>query len=244
MNKVRLDTFLATTKLVKSRVKAQDLINGGNVIVNGVTIKKPNFMVNDKDKIIINNNDGYVSRAAYKLDHAINHFRIDLKNKIILDIGSSTGGFTQVSLNNQAKKVYAIDVGTNQMDLSLRNNPKVELFEQINFKYISNNIFKQTIDFVFCDVSFISLTKIIDKLVNLFDYSYKGVFLIKPQFELDDIKIKNFNGIVIKEEIREKIIKKIKNKLYENNFKVLNLCESPILGREGNKEYLIYVKHK
>lgn len=244
MNKVRLDSFLVTRKLVESRNKAQDLIKEGNVVVNGITIDKPNFMVTNKDKITINNNDDYVSRAAYKLVHAINEFKIDLKNKVVLDIGSSTGGFTQVSLINKANKLYAIDVGTDQMHQSLRNNSKVKLFEQTNFKNIKKDIFEEKVDFVLCDVSFISLIKIIDKLLTLFDYSYNGVFLIKPQFELENIKIKNFNGVVTNEETRKKIIQKIENTLNKNHFKILGLCESPILGRKGNKEYLIYVKYK
>lgn len=244
MNKVRLDSFLVTSKLVESRNKAQDLIKEGNVTVNGIIIDKPNFMVTNKDKITINNNDDYVSRAAYKLVHAINEFKIDLKNKVVLDIGSSTGGFTQVSLINKANKVYSIDVGTDQMHQSLRNNSKVKLFEQTNFKNIKKDIFEEKVDFVLCDVSFISLIKIIDKLLTLFDYSYNGVFLIKPQFELEDIKIKNFNGVVTNEETRKKIIQKIENMLNKNHFKILGLCESPILGRKGNKEYLIYVKYK
>lgn len=244
MNKVRLDSFLVTSKLVESRNKAQDLIKEGNVTVNGIVIDKPNFMVTNKDEITINNNDDYVSRAAYKLVHAINEFKIDLKNKVVLDIGSSTGGFTQVSLMNKANKVYSIDVGTDQMHQSLRNNSKVKLFEQTNFKNIKKDIFEEKVDFVLCDVSFISLIKIIDKLLTLFDYSYNGVFLIKPQFELEDIKIKNFNGVVTNEETRKKIIQKIENILNKNHFKILGLCESPILGRKGNKEYLIYVKYK
>ncbi len=244
MNKVRLDSFLVTSKLVESRNKAQDLIKEGNATVNGIIINKPNFMVTNKDKITINNNDDYVSRAAYKLVHAINEFKIDLKNKVVLDIGSSTGGFTQVSLMNKANKVYSIDVGTDQMHQSLRNNSKVKLFEQTNFKNIKKDIFEEKVDFVLCDVSFISLIKIIDKLLTLFDYSYNGVFLIKPQFELEDIKIKNFNGVVTNEETRKKIIQKIENILNKNHFKILGLCESPILGRKGNKEYLIYVKYK
>lgn len=244
MNKVRLDSFLVTSKLVESRNKAQDLIKEGNVTVNDFVANKPNFMVTNKDKITINNNDDYVSRAAHKLVHAINEFKINLKNKVVLDIGSSTGGFTQVSLMNKAKKIYAIDVGTNQMHQSLRNNSKVKLFEQTNFKNIKKDIFEEKVDFVFCDVSFISLIKIIDKLLKLFDYSYNGVFLIKPQFELEGIKIKNFNGVVTKEETREKVIQKIKNTLNKNHFEILGLCKSPILGRKGNKEYLIYVKYK
>lgn len=244
MNKVRLDSFLVTSKLVESRNKAQDLIKEGKVAVNAIIIDKPNFMVTNKDKITITNNNDYVSRAAYKLVHAINKFKIDLKNKVVLDIGSSTGGFTQVSLMNKANKIYAIDVGTDQMHQSLRNNSKVKLFEQTNFKNIKKDIFEEKIDFALCDVSFISLIKIIDKLLMLFDYSYKGVFLIKPQFELEDIKIKNFNGVVTNEETRKKIIQKIENTLNKNHFKILGLCESPILGRKGNKEYLIYVKYK
>ncbi len=244
MNKVRLDSFLVTSKLVESRNKAQDLIKEGNVTVNGIIINKPNFMVTNKDKITINNNDDYVCRAAYKLVHAINEFKIDLKNKVVLDIGSSTGGFTQVSLMNKANKVYSIDVGTDQMHQSLRNNSKVKLFEQTNFKNIKKDIFEEKVDFVLCDVSFISLIKIIDKLLTLFDYSYNGVFLVKPQFELENIRIKNFNGVVTNEETRKKIIQKIENTLNKNHFKILGLCESPILGRKGNKEYLIYVKYK
>ncbi len=243
MNKNRLDTYLVDRRLVGSRTKAQDLIKANGVLVNSIVVNKPNYIIKDNDQVTVVSINSYVSRAAYKLEHALKEFNIDLTNKVVLDIGSSTGGFTQICLLNNANHIYAIDVGTNQMNKTLSDNKKISLFENTDFRNIERNIFNKKIDFVCCDVSFISMTKIIDKLIELFDYQYSGIFLIKPQYEQDN-KIKNFKGIVSDEKLHEKAKSKIKQYFEKNNYVVLGLCPSPITGRKGNKEYLIYVKHK
>ncbi len=242
MKTVRLDNYLYVNKLSNSRTKAQELIKANLVFVNDVCINKSNYQVSESDKVKVINKGIYVSRAANKLKHAIDKFKINLKNKVVLDIGSSTGGFTQICLFNGASKIYSIDVGTNQMDKSVSSNKKVRLFENTDFRSVELNLFDEKIDFVCCDVSFLSLTKIIDKLVELIPYKYSGVFLIKPQFELDDIKIKNFKGVVKDNNIRLKVVSKISKYLTEKNFKIIETIESPIKGKEGNIEYLIYVK--
>ncbi len=242
MKTVRLDNYLVSSKLVESRNKAQELIKSNFVLVDEKIINKPNYQLSDQSKIRIIKQEIYVSRAANKLKHALDSFNINLKNKIVLDIGSSTGGFTQVSLLNGASKVYAIDVGTNQMNLKLKTNTRVDLYENTDFRNINLSLFNQKIDFICCDVSFISLSKIIDKLVDLIPYHYEGVFLIKPQYEIENIKIKNFKGIIREESTRKRIIEKLKQYFIKNKFEIINLIESPIRGKEGNIEYLIYVK--
>lgn len=242
MKTVRLDNYLYVNKLSNSRTKAQELIKANLVFVNDVCINKSNYQVSESDKVKVINKDIYVSRAANKLKHAIDKFKINLKNKVVLDIGSSTGGFTQICLLNGASKIYSIDVGTNQMDKSVSSNKKVKLFENTDFRSVELNLFDEKIDFVCCDVSFLSLTKIIDKLTELIPYKYSGVFLVKPQFELDDIKIKNFKGVVKDNSIRLKVVSKISKYLTEKKFKIIETIESPIKGKEGNIEYLVYVK--
>lgn len=242
MKTVRLDNYLYVNKLSNSRTKAQELIKANLVFVNDVCINKSNYQVSESDKVKVINKDIYVSRAANKLKHAIDKFKINLKSKVVLDIGSSTGGFTQICLLNGASKIYSIDVGTNQMDKSVSSNKKVKLFENTDFRSVELNLFDEKIDFVCCDVSFLSLTKIIDKLNELIPYKYSGVFLIKPQFELDDIKIKNFKGVVKDNGIRLKVVSKISKYLTEKKFKIIETIESPIKGKEGNIEYLVYVK--
>lgn len=241
MKTVRLDYFLYTNKFVSSRTKAQELIKSKFVNVNGVCITKANYQITPQDCVEITNNKLYVSRAANKLKCAIDTFKINLKNKAVLDIGSSTGGFTQICLINKASKIYAVDVGTNQMNKIISSDPKVVLFENTDFRNVDISMFKEKIDFVCCDVSFISLTKIIDKLCELFSYGYEAVFLIKPQFEIQEFKIKNFKGVVKDENIRNKVVNTISSYLSKRNFSIKQIIQSPIKGKEGNIEYLIYV---
>ena len=161
----RLDKELVEHGIAPTRTKAQELIKNGNIKVNGVVVNKPSFEINDNDKLEILDNSTlkYVSRAELKLEKAINEFDINFNNKIMLDIGSSTGGFTDCAIQNGASKVVAVDVGTNLMHESLRNNPKVELHEQTNIKDLPDDKFKD-IDYITIDVSFVSLSKIIDKI--------------------------------------------------------------------------------
>lgn len=240
---MRLDLWLVNQKYFESRNKAQNAILNKLVLVNNKIIDKPHYLVSGDDKIKIIKFDEYVSRGAYKLLAAIKHWNINLKDKIVLDIGASTGGFSDVCIKQNCKYVYSVDVGTNQLHHSLRNNTKIKSYENMNFKNVAINMFQHNIDYVVCDVSFISLTKIIDKLINLFDYKYKCVFLIKPQFELSPKEIKN--GKVNQDKLLLKAIDKIKIYGENNNFKIFGVLPSPIKGDKlGNQEFLIYMEKR
>ncbi len=239
---MRLDKYLVEKQLVTSRNKAQNLIKKGVVSINSVIITNNHHEVSDNDVVEVKQVQQYVSRGAYKLLAAIENWKIDISNKIVLDIGASTGGFSQVCLNANAKKVYAIDVGSNQIDSSLIKNKRLISYEKTNFKDLNLLMFNEQIDLIVADLSFISLTTLIDYLIQLFDYQYEGIFLIKPQFELGKEIASKFNGVIKEPKLWNKAINKVKEHLMQNNFQVIGVIESPIKGSEGNTEFLVYCK--
>ncbi len=242
-NKFRLDKFLVDQKLVETRNKAQYLIKNNMIKINGQIIDKSNYLVTLNDKIEIISQLKFVSRAGEKLEFAIQNFKINLENKIVLDIGASTGGFTDCCLKYDAKKVYALDVGTDQLHHTLVANPKVINLANTNLKKIPD-IFKNIeIDIIVVDVSFISLKIVFETIKHIFLDQNILICLIKPQFELDkQIMSKNKGSVKLK--IHHDIaIKKVLNYAKENNFNLLNIIESPILGAKGeNKEFLAVFK--
>lgn len=240
-NKERLDSFLVKQGLFSSRQKAKYAIDNGNIYVNGIEEKKSSKMVTENDKVEIKGNLlPFVSRGGLKLDKAINKFNISLADKICMDIGASTGGFTDCMIQNRAKKVYAIDVGTNQLDEKLKKNKKVINMEQTNIKDIDlNNI--EAIDFIGTDVSFISITHVLPKIYELLKIRGKSVILIKPQFEAGPKNI-NKNGVVKDIKIHKKIVLNIILLANKLGFNILNLDYSPIKGPAGNIEYLLYLE--
>lgn len=243
MNKKRLDILLVEKQLVKSRERAKKLILSKSVYVNGKLSSKPSMLTEETDQIKIDNKDIYVSRGAYKLDKALKKFNIDLQDKIAIDIGASTGGFTDVMLKNGCKKVYCIDVGHSQLEDSLKNNSKVVNLEKTNFRYINTDIFVEKIDFVSIDVSFISLSLILPKVFDICDGNTQIVALIKPQFEAGKKNVGK-HGIVKDKKVHVKVIKDVYKYCENNNLHVLNLTFSPIAGGNGNIEYLVHVKGK
>ena len=238
---MRLDKYLVEHKLVTSRNKAQDLISRGYVLVNDEIKLHVDYQVQEIDKINIVQHEQYVSRGAYKLIEGINRFKINLKDKVVLDIGSSTGGFTQVCLINGAKKIYAIDVGTNQMDKKLSANKRIELYEQTNFKDVTPSIFKERVELIVADLSFISITKILDKISELFDYSFEMVLLIKPQYELGKDIIKAYKGVIKSQRLWDKAIDIVSQHAKSLKFKIKSIIPSPIKGSKGNTEFLMYL---
>lgn len=233
----RLD-MCVREKLNISRQKSQELIQNNNVTVNGRVINKASYKVNSKDEVIINNIEKilkYVGRGGYKLEKAIDTFNIDIKG-ICIDIGASTGGFTDCMLQNGAEMVYAVDVGSNQLAESLRNDTRVVSMENTDIR----NASIPKADFIGCDVSFISLTKIFKTVFNVLKDNGCGVFLIKPQFEAGKENISK-NGIVKNPKIHKKVIRDIINNARENGLDVKALTYSPIQGGDGNIEYLIYI---
>jgi 23S rRNA (cytidine1920-2'-O)/16S rRNA (cytidine1409-2'-O)-methyltransferase len=237
--KIRLDKFLALNNFVESREKARRLIKKGKVLVDNRKILKPSFIVNENNEINLLENYKYVGRGAFKLLKAINAFKLELKDKVCLDIGSSTGGFSQVLLENNVKKVYAIDVGTDQMHEKIRNDERIILKENTNARDYIN---EEKVDFICCDVSFISVTKLISSFQKNLKEDGQMVILVKPQFEAGEGKV--INGIIKDKKILRDTVNNVKRIFKENNFNILNITESPIKGSKGNTEFLFNIVKK
>lgn len=240
----RIDKEIVNRNLVASRSKVQELISNGFVECNGKIIKKSSFQVNESDEIKILENETlkYVSRGGLKLEKAINKFKIDMNNKVVMDIGSSTGGFTDCALRHGAKKVIAIDVGTDVMDKSLRLDNRIELHEKTNIKNLEHKYF-ENIDIITTDVSFISIKKIIDKIYQE-QIKVDLICLIKPQFECGKELADKYKGIILNKSIHISIIKDIINYFKQKDFYIKALDSSPIRGGDGNIEYVSYFSNK
>lgn len=242
MNKIRLDQYLIQNNYCQTRSQAQQLIKLGNVKVDNNIILKNNFLVDETNNISTSQLK-YVSRAGFKLEHALIEFSIKLKNKVVLDIGASTGGFTDCCLQFGAKKVYALDVGTNQLDSKLLLDSRVQSFEQTNLKSINKSLFDEKIDLIVCDVSFISLKHVFYVLQEFYNSDIDLIFLIKPQFELDKKTMSKNKGFVKNEKDRKLAIANVIKYAKNNNLKLIKLIESPIVGnKKNNIEYLGYFK--
>ena len=238
----RLDVELVKRNLVKSRSKAKELILNNFIKINGSINNKPSTMIYDTDslEIVPNGTLKYVSRGGLKLERAIELFNIDFKDKKVMDIGSSTGGFTDCSLQHGAKEVIAIDVGTNVMDDSLRDDKRIKLYENLNIKDASDDLFNN-IDIIVSDVSFISIKYIIDKIVP---YKINEVILlIKPQFECGKQIADKYKGVILDKGIHKKIVDNIIYYLSKYNYHLYGIEVSPIRGGSGNIEYISYFKY-
>lgn len=234
MTDTRLDMYIKDTVNI-SRQKARELVEGGNVTVNGRLVLKPAFKISEKDIVkTINTEDvlKYAGRGGYKLEKAVNEFDIEIKG-ICIDIGASTGGFTDCMLQKGAEKVYAVDVGSNQLAEKLRNDKRVISMEKTDIR--EAEIEKG--DFISCDVSFISLKKIFGNISKLLKDEGNCVFLIKPQFEAGRENL-NKKGIVKNPKIHKKVIRDITESAEERGLYVKKLTFSPIRGGDGNIEYL------
>lgn len=240
--KQRLDSELVNRNLAESREKAKALIMSGIVYVNNQKALKAGTEVKDDDKIEVRGATlAYVSRGGLKLEKGINNFGIKLDGFTCMDVGASTGGFTDCMLQNGAKKVYCIDVGYGQLAWKLRQDERVVNLERTNARYITHEQVPDEIDFSSVDVSFISLTLILPTVRNLLRPGGEVLCLIKPQFEAGKGKVGK-KGVVREPEIHIEVIKKILSFMYENGFEVMNLDFSPVRGPEGNIEYLAYAK--
>lgn len=241
MEEYRLDVYLQTNNFVESRERAKQLVQNSYVYVNGKLITKPSFKVSNQDRIEVIQNFDYVGRGASKIEKAINFFNIDVDNKIAVDIGASTGGFTDYLIKNNAKKVYAVDVGYGQLHESLRTNERVVNLEKTNFRYIDVSLFKETVDIIVVDVSFISLKLILPKIVEISHESTDIVVLIKPQFEAGRQNIGK-NGIVKDKKVHLEVLNNITTYCSENGLYLKDVTFSPIKGGDGNIEYLGHMK--
>lgn len=237
----RIDIELVKRGIFETRNKAQNEIKNKIVYCNNVCITKPAFDVTENDIIEIKGEKlKYVSRGGLKLEKAIKEFNIDLNDKILIDIGSSTGGFSDCAIQNGIKKVYAIDVGTDQFDKNLRLNNKIILYENTDFRNIDNNIINDA-NIASIDVSFISVTKLTNKLKELTNLK-EIICLIKPQFECGKETSDKYKGVPLNKEVHESVIKNVIKSFKENNYYINNITSSPIKGGNGNIEYLAYFK--
>lgn len=229
---MRLDLYLVEHNHVKTRSQATDLIKRGFILVNDEVVSKAGIVIKDTDKVTILRSVKFVSRAGEKLDGFLDEINYDVKDKIVVDVGSSTGGFTNCLLNRGAKHIYAYDVGSNQMDENLRLNPNISLFEETNILDVSLN----NVDLIVIDVSFTSIVPIIK---HVYKATKEIIALIKPQFEVGKTNIKK--GLVKEEILHEKVLMNLKNEFEELGLKIITQKKSSVVGKKGNVEYFMYL---
>ena len=241
--KERLDVILVSEGYAPSREKAKAIIMSGNVFVDGQREDKAGAAFDpSKIKLEVKGSSlKYVSRGGLKLEKAVEHFEFSLQDKVCMDIGASTGGFTDCMLQNGARKVYSVDVGHGQLDWKLRNDERVVCMEKTNFRYMVPGDIEDVLDFASVDVSFISLTKILLPARALLKEQGEMVCLIKPQFEAGRDKVGK-KGVVREPEIHEEVVCKIIDYADAIGFDILHLDYSPIKGPEGNIEYLVHIR--
>ena len=240
--KERLDVLLVNKGLAQSREKAKAIIKSGNVYVNGRMTDKAAEMVAEDAAVDIKDNPlKYVSRGGLKLEKAIDKFNIELEGKLCMDVGASTGGFTDCMLQKGAKKVYAVDVGTDQLVKELRDDNRVISMEQTNIRYLTPDQLEDIIAFISIDVSFISLTKVLAPVRELLAEQGELVALIKPQFEVGPKAIGK-KGVVKDKKAHINAINSVSLHACAVGYKCIGLDYSPITGPEGNIEYLLYLK--
>ena len=240
--KERLDVLLVKQNLAPSREKAKAMIMAGSVLVDGQREDKAGSMFPDTVKLTIKgHNLPYVSRGGLKLEKAMTHFDLSLDGKVCMDVGASTGGFTDCMLQNGAVKVYSVDVGHGQLDWKLRNDPRVVCMERTNIRYVTPEDLEEKAEFVSIDVSFISLTKVLPPVRELMEDGAEMVCLIKPQFEAGREKVGK-KGVVRDPAVHREVIGKVVDFARSLSFGVLHLEFSPIKGPEGNIEYLLHLR--
>lgn len=240
--KKRLDILVTERGLVESREKAKTLIMAGQVYVDGQKADKPGDTFSEDAAVEVRGKGlPYVSRGGLKLEKAMREFGLQLQGRTCMDIGASTGGFTDCMLQNGAQRVYSVDVGYGQLAWSLRTDPRVVNLERTNARYLTQEQVPEEIGFFSVDVSFISLTLILPAVRPLLEEHGQAVCLIKPQFEAGREKVGK-KGVVRDKAVHEEVIEKIRSFALKNGFSVLGLTFSPVKGPEGNIEYLIYLE--
>jgi len=241
--KKRIDELLVVKGLSDSREKAKRLVMAGQVYIDEKQVQKPAEQVDSEANVWVKEPFPYVSRGALKLEKAYHEFNLDFKDKVICDIGASTGGFTDFALQNGAKKVYAIDVGYGQLAHKLRQEQRVINMERTHFLDVQS--LPENIDVFVCDVSFISLKKIIPQIKLIAQDQVRKadvICLVKPQFEVGKQIADKFKGVITDQKIRTDALIDIVNLTRSQGFEILGQTESPIEGAKGNKEFLIYFK--
>ena len=240
MKKERIDKLLVERGFADSSAKAKALIMAGVILVNEGRVEKPSEIFPATVKIRVKGDSRekkYVGRGGLKLEKALEHFQITVNEYVCLDVGASTGGFTDCLLQSGAKKVVTVDVGTNQIDWKLRNDKRVEVRENVNARYLKSEDFSEKFDLIVMDVSFISVKKILPVLISLLKKNGQIVTLIKPQFEVERSEV-GAGGVVREKEKHERVVRET-NSFAENcGLKLLGVVDSPITGADGNKEFL------
>ena len=241
MKRERIDKLLVERGLVESRTKAQAMVMAGVVLVDEQRVEKPSHQFDPNSTIRIKGEDDpstrYVGRGGLKLEAALREFQIDVAGLECLDVGASTGGFTDCLLQNGARKVFAIDVGHNQIDWRLRQDPRVEVREGVNARYLKPEDFPRPFDLAVIDVSFISVTKVLPAIVPLMSEGARIVTLIKPQFEVGKGEVGG-GGVVRDAAKRARVVEEVNAAARDLGLEVVTVIESPITGAEGNVEYL------
>jgi 23S rRNA (cytidine1920-2'-O)/16S rRNA (cytidine1409-2'-O)-methyltransferase len=238
--KLRLDRLLVERGLVESRERGQAIIIAGQVLVNGQKEEKSGSLVPaDADICILGVQMPYVSRGGLKLEKALAEFKVDVREKTCLDVGASTGGFTDCLLQHGAKKVHAVDVGYGQMAWKIRQDPRVVVIERTNIREMDAALIPEKIDIAVIDVSFISLEKVVPPVLTFLKPGAGIIALIKPQFEVGQGQVGK-GGIVRDEAARTAAVEKVRTVFKNTGLDVRGIIPSPITGRDGNVEYLIY----
>ena len=237
-SRVRLDRLLVDKGLVESREKATRLILAGEVLVDGQRADKAGTLVPGDADLELRGRSPFVSRGGEKLAHALQHFTVAAKGRVCIDIGSSTGGFTDMLLSRGAAKVYAIDVGTNQLAWKLRQDPRVSVHEQTNARNLTNEIIPEPVDIIVCDASFIGMAKVLEAPLKLARPGAALLALVKPQFEAGRGEIGK-GGVVRDPEVHHRVCGEAAAWVETQGWRVLGVVESPITGPEGNKEFLL-----
>lgn len=242
--KKRLDLVVLEKGLVNSRQRAQALIMAGKVLVNNLIVDKSGTLVSPKDDIVLQEEDHpYVSRGGLKLEKALHTLGIDINGFVCLDVGASTGGFTDCLLQHGAGRVYAVDVGYGQLSWKLRQNPRVVVIERMNIRYMQPETIPQLVDLVTIDVSFISLKKVVPEILKFMKKNAEILALIKPQFEVGKKNIGK-GGVVRDPDLHEKVIENLSEFFIKKHLFCEWVIPSPILGPKGNKEFFISLKFK
>jgi len=237
--KVRADQLLVAQGLAESRTRAQALILAGNVFVGDRRVAKAGDMLADDAALSVKGRDHpWVSRGGIKLDHGLAHFGFDVSGSVALDVGSSTGGFTDVLLSRGVAKVYAVDVGTNQLAWKLRNDPRVMVHEQTNARELSAGTIPEAVDIIVCDASFIGLSKVLDSALGLAKPGAKLVALVKPQFEAGRDEVGK-GGVVRDPAVHARVCDEAAAWVRSKGWTVCGIGRSPITGPEGNVEFLL-----
>ena len=236
---MRLDQYLVETGTFPSRSRAVAAIKSGHVKVSGIIVKKPAFKVSGNVEISATDLHPYVSRGALKLKYALEQFDVSVDQRVCLDVGSSTGGFSEVLLESGARRVYAVDVGRDQLHKNLRNESRIVSMEQTDARNLQLGMFDPSPDLIVCDASFISLSKVLLVPLSLVSVGSELVTLVKPQFEVGRANVGK-NGIVTEETAKLKALADVKTWLGTVGWDVIDECSSPITGGDGNEEYLVH----